>query len=97
MNLLPVAWSPIPVPAGAATLGVRPEHVLIDPASSWRATVGLIEPTGADTYVIVQSGAQALTLRVAPEVQLTTGDVVGLALPAGQAHWFDAAGVRLVV
>jgi multiple sugar transport system ATP-binding protein len=97
MNLLSAAQSPIPVPAGAVTLGVRPEHVLMDPASSWRATVGLIEPTGADTYVIVQAGAQALTLRVAPEVQLSTGDVVGLALPAGQAHWFDAAGVRLVV
>jgi multiple sugar transport system ATP-binding protein len=96
MNLLPVAQSSIPVPAGAATLGVRPEHVLLDAASPWRATVGLIEPTGADTYVIVQAGEQSLTLRVAPDVQLATGDVVGLKLQSGQAHWFDASGVRVV-
>jgi multiple sugar transport system ATP-binding protein len=95
MNMLPVAMSPIAVRQGATTLGVRPEHVLIDPSSSWRATVGLIEPTGADTYVIVQVGTQNLTLRVAPDVRLATGDTVGLSLQAGQAHWFDAQGERL--
>jgi multiple sugar transport system ATP-binding protein len=95
MNMLPVAASPIAVAAGAATLGIRPEHVLIDPASPWRATVGLIEPTGADTYVIVQAGEHTLTLRVAPNVQLASGDTVGLTLQPDQAHWFDAAGMRL--
>jgi multiple sugar transport system ATP-binding protein len=95
MNMLPVTMSPIAVRQGATTLGVRPEHVLIDPSSSWRATVGLIEPTGADTYVIVQVGTQNLTLRVAPDVRLATGDTVGLSLQAGQAHWFDVQGERL--
>jgi multiple sugar transport system ATP-binding protein len=95
MNMLPVADSPIPVYKGAATLGIRPEHVLIDPQSSWKATVGLIEPTGADTYVIVHVGKHALTLRVAPDVQLATGESIGLTVLADQAHWFDAVGVRL--
>jgi multiple sugar transport system ATP-binding protein len=99
MNMLPVAQSPIPVFAGATTLGVRPEHVLLDPNSAWRAKVGLIEPTGADTFVIVhvlaQSQELSLTLRVAPDVQLATGDSVGLTLQTEHAHWFDAAGQRL--
>ncbi len=99
MNMLPVAQSPIAVPAGATTLGVRPEHVLLDANSPWRAKVGLIEPTGADTFVIVhvlaQSQELSLTLRIAPDVQLATGDSVGLTLQTEHAHWFDAVGVRL--
>jgi multiple sugar transport system ATP-binding protein len=99
MNMLPVVLSPVPALGGAVSLGVRPEHVLIDAQSSWRATVGLIEPTGADTFVIVhlqgQASQVAMTLRVAPEVVLATGDNIGLRLAASHLHWFDAAGQRL--
>ncbi len=86
-----------PAPAHQAlTLGVRPEHLLFSDSAAWRGEVHVVEPTGADTYVVVQTAAGMVTVRTSPQVPVRPGDRVGLEVSPGQAHWFDAAsGVRL--
>jgi multiple sugar transport system ATP-binding protein len=90
---------PLDCPAHEGTevlMGLRPEHIRLDPASPWRGQVSVIEPTGADTYVTVGTDAGHLTVRVAPQTPLALGQTVGLTAAPEQVSWFDAAsGQRL--
>ena len=90
----------LPTPQVAASqtlqLGLRAEHLVFDDASDWRGQINLVEPTGADTYVVVRTEAGELAVRVAPGFAGKPGDSVGLRLQEGQASWFDkATGVRV--
>ena len=56
-----------------------------------------MEPTGADTFVVVQTAAGPVTVRVAPQTQVQVGEPIGLAVSAAHANWFDTeTGQRLV-
>ncbi len=77
-------------PGGAVILGVRPEHLLLDDASAWRGRVSVVEPTGPDTYVVVDTPQGALTLRCGAETRLQPGQAVGLTVDTSRIHWFDA-------
>jgi multiple sugar transport system ATP-binding protein len=77
-------------------LGLRPEHIRLSDAAPWRGTVNLVEPTGADTYVVVDTAAGKVTVRAAPQIQVRPGDAVGLEIQADHVTWFDqASGLRL--
>jgi len=77
-------------------LGLRPEHIRLNDAAAWRGVVNLVEPTGADTYVVVDTAAGKVTVRAAPQTQVRPGDAVGLEIQAEHVTWFDqASGVRL--
>jgi len=83
---------------GDVRLGLRPEHIHLADSASWRGQVALVEPTGADTYVVVNTEAGAVTLRTPPRVAVRVGDAVGLEFARENAHWFDAStGLRLDV
>ena len=103
MNFLPVALLPaqtggseIPMPKGTHTMGLRPEHALMDPAGPLAMMVSQVEQlgstsllhgtVGADTpFEIVRNGQTAVA----------GGDTVRLALPAQHLHYFDKDGLRL--
>jgi multiple sugar transport system ATP-binding protein len=77
-------------------LGLRPEHIRLDDAAAWRGVVNLVEPTGADTYVVIDTAAGKVTVRAAPQTQVRPGDAVGLEIQADHVTWFDqASGLRL--
>lgn len=77
-------------------LGLRPEHIRLSDAAAWRGVVNLVEPTGADTYVVVDTAAGKVTVRAAPQTQVRPGDAVGLEIQADHVTWFDkASGLRL--
>jgi multiple sugar transport system ATP-binding protein len=77
-------------------LGLRPEHIRLDDDAAWRGVVNLVEPTGADTYVVVDTAAGKVTVRAAPQTQVRPGDAVGLEIQADHVTWFDqASGLRL--
>jgi len=77
-------------------LGLRPEHIELADASSWRGEVSLVEPTGADTYVVVKTASGLVTVRTAPQVGVKPGDTVGLRVAATEVSWFNAqSGVRM--
>ncbi len=86
-----------PTHAGSTTqLGLRPEHLSFDDAAPWRGVVNLVEPTGADTFVVVDTAAGKVTVRTAPQTQVRPGDHVGLGIQAEHVTWFDqASGLRL--
>ncbi|MDZ4188418.1 MAG: ABC transporter ATP-binding protein [Hydrogenophaga sp.] len=79
-----------------ALLGLRPEHIVFNDEAPWRGEVSVVEPTGADTYVVVKTAAGDVTVRTAPQVRVNPGDRVGLDVQVAHANWFDtSSGVRL--
>lgn len=87
----------LPCPqSGPLTLGVRPEHIALHDDAPWRGEVLVVEPTGADTYVVLQTAAGKVTVRTAPQSSIEVGQQCGLHIDRRYAHWFDAAtGVRV--
>jgi multiple sugar transport system ATP-binding protein len=98
-NGFQIAFTQLPLRAprdGNVLLGVRPEHLALDDAAPLRGEVSLVEPTGADTYVVVKTGVGDMTVRVSAQSRVRAGDAVGLQVAADHVNWFDAAsGVRV--
>jgi ABC-type sugar transport system ATPase subunit len=87
-----------PLPAGPATIGIRPEDVAV--VRSDEATIAgrveIVEPIGSDTYLKVRLAAGIpMTARVRPDTAWREGDQVGLRLPIDALHLFDGDGRRL--
>ncbi|MCU0958033.1 MAG: ABC transporter ATP-binding protein [Hydrogenophaga sp.] len=90
---------PLPSPVGegvVATLGLRPEHLVIRDDAAWRGEVSVVEPTGADTFVVVRTAAGDVSVRLPPQERLRPGDRVGLAVQSGHSVWFAKdSGLRI--
>ncbi len=80
-----------PASANEVLLGVRPEHLVMNDSAPWRGKVSVVEPTGPDTYVVVDTAAGSVTLRTDAQTRVQPGDTVGLAVEPANAHWFDAS------
>jgi multiple sugar transport system ATP-binding protein len=82
---------------GAATIGVRPEHLAISTsAGEWRGKVGVAEHLGSDTFVHVQTeGLGTLNVRTDGEMAVTHGDTVFLTPDPARLHRFGADGRAL--
>ncbi|MGN6830992.1 ABC transporter ATP-binding protein [Paucibacter sp. M5-1] len=75
--------------------GLRPEHItLADQGLPGRLL--MIEPTGPETYVLVETALGKLTSRVAGHLRMQVGETVHLQWAAEAAHLFDAASERRV-
>lgn len=89
--------------AGAATIGIRPEHLQLvtDGAHHWQGEVENAEHLGADTFLHVRvdgDGAGAknvLTVRVADGKQHMPGERVALVADQAKIHRFAADGKTL--
>ncbi|MEZ5778033.1 MAG: ABC transporter ATP-binding protein [Paracoccaceae bacterium] len=83
---------------GAATIGVRPEHVDISTSEgAWKGRVGVSEHLGSDTFLHVHDTglAETLTIRTGGEVGLRHGDEVFLTPQPDKIHRFDKSGLRI--
>jgi multiple sugar transport system ATP-binding protein len=80
--------------AGAATIGVRPEHIKVSKTDgSWKGTVGVAEHLGADTFIHVNTDqAGLLTVRADGDLAVNHGDTVYLTPDATRIHKFAADG-----
>lgn len=93
------AW-PLPADAAGADglavkYGVRPEHLGIA-QDGVPARIVVVEPTGAETELVVQVGEATLTVVVHGRPGASPGDAVALVPDARQVHLYDAAtGLRL--
>jgi multiple sugar transport system ATP-binding protein len=98
-NGFEIAFTQLPMTAplaGSVLLGVRPEHLSLADDAPWRGEVSLVEPTGADTYVVVKTAAGNVTVRVSAQANVKAGDRVGLQVAMDHVSWFDAGtGVRI--
>ena len=91
-----------PLKAGAAVLGVRPEHIQLDMAASkagsdaYKATVDLVEPMGSDSLVWLKLEDTIMSARVESNQHFDVGQKVDVRFRIGLASVFDeASGDRL--
>ncbi|MGZ3182997.1 MAG: ABC transporter ATP-binding protein [Telluria sp.] len=84
MNFLPAPHG------GGLTLGIRPEHVCIDPAGGTTARVTHAEYLGDHAIVFTDAGV-ALKLPVQDNPP-APGATLRLSFPPGRTHYFDASG-----
>ncbi|SEK25547.1 multiple sugar transport system ATP-binding protein [Roseateles sp. YR242] len=78
---------------GGCLYGLRPEHIrLADDGVPGQLV--MIEPTGPETYLLVDTPLGQITSRVAGNPHLHVGDTVRLQWAAESAHLFDAANER---
>lgn len=98
-----ITWAAPGDVAGAATFGVRPEDLLVEPDAHGNGTIELVELLGPRYVVIVTVGPRRLTAVVEASVVAgwptppAPGDAVSVSVRPGRAHLFDAAtGDRIV-
>jgi len=74
--------------------GIRPEDLSLTdahaPDACLSATLSMLEPTGPETYVLLDSPIGTLTARVPGKVGLPVGAAVGLRWATAAVHLFDA-------
>ena len=82
---------------GAATLGIRPEHIEVSTDSGdWRGEVTVAEHLGSDTFLYVDvEGIGAVTARCAGEFGVDHGDRVWLTPPPERIHRFAGSGAAM--
>jgi multiple sugar transport system ATP-binding protein len=81
----------------AIAYGVRPEHLTLAPAGSGVAgEVIVVEPTGAETELVIRVGAAQVILRMHGRARVDHDEKVGLTVDPANVHVFDqATGQRL--
>ncbi len=88
----------LPLPAGASaravTYGIRPEHMVLSDTGI-AAKVVVVEPTGADTHVLLRVGSDDVTLLARDRVDLAPGQTVHLAPDLRRLHLFGADERRI--
>jgi multiple sugar transport system ATP-binding protein len=79
--------------------GIRPEHVMLASPDTLGAVAGeiiVVEPTGAETELLVQAGPAQIVLRTHGRPAVNAGDKVGLSVDPSMVHVFDKrTGARL--
>ncbi len=94
-----VRW---PVGAGAGVdgeavaLGVRPEHLglTVPGGDAVPAEIVVVEPTGAETELVLQVGDEKVLLVTHGRPVVRPGDRIGLALDPAKLHLFDRTSGR---
>jgi sn-glycerol 3-phosphate transport system ATP-binding protein len=83
-------------PEPAAKLGLRPEHIAIDPTGSIKATVETVEYFGADSIVVCKLGGNSgVAVRTAGHVRVQAGADITLGWDPARQHFFDASGFAI--
>jgi multiple sugar transport system ATP-binding protein len=81
--------------ASALTAGLRPEDVVLAPASGGApARVLVVEPMGSETIVTLERDGARIVARTAGELAFEPGQAVSFALPAERLHFFESSSGR---
>ncbi len=90
---------PLPVRTRHADIrsyGIRPEHLaLSDAGHGVAATVQLVEPTGAETMLVVKIGDRTATIVLRDRIDVRSGQTITLSMDQTKIHLFDGAGNRV--
>ncbi|WP_137155178.1 ATP-binding cassette domain-containing protein [Rhizobium sp. FKL33] len=88
-----------PPASGAATLGFRPDHLVLDGAAGSLPTVpgriSVVEPMGSEAVLWFDWEGRSLSLRLMGDVTLQPGDLLTPGLDIEKASLFGADGLRL--
>ena len=95
-GLLPLGSAPAASDARPAIYGIRPEHLVVDPANGVPAEVVVVEPTGSETQIFAHLAGQDVVAVVRERVTVRPGETIPLAPDPALVHLFDeATGRRL--
>jgi multiple sugar transport system ATP-binding protein len=97
VDLTGYAFAAPPADGQSVVLGVRPEHLRMVPPEAphnSRATLGLIEPMGANKIFWLDASGTRLALQTDPSVNPPGGGETHLAMDPAHASVFDAATER---
>lgn len=92
-----ISLSEMNIAPGHYLMGLRPEHISevdsvakeSDGYGRFTSKVEVVEPAGADTYVVVPLGSETIMARVNGEVEVEAGDSLELAINLKRIHFFD--------
>ncbi|MGD9479399.1 ABC transporter ATP-binding protein [Shinella sp. G-2] len=96
-----ISGSGLSVPANAiadttrVALGIRPEHLLLDPAGT-AATVVVVEQTGAETLLLLDMAGQKLTYLGRDRLPIRPGETIHIRPDTTRLHVFDTASGRRI-
>ena len=88
--LWPIGKHPADSNGKAAVMGIRPEHLMLDP-NGLPAEVVVVEPMGSETQVVVRCGGQDLTCIFRERISAKPGETIGITPDTSVTHLFDAA------
>ncbi|WP_119300300.1 ABC transporter ATP-binding protein [Dongia deserti] len=88
-NHLPLGNAPAASEGRRAIYGVRPEHIHLA-GDGIPAEVVVVEPTGAETQVIVKAGGDELTCVFRERITAKPGETIRIAPELKVVHLFDA-------
>jgi multiple sugar transport system ATP-binding protein len=78
---------------GAATMGIRPEHIVLGTTGIHAGVIRLAEHLGSDTFLHIDAGGLgALVARATGEFPAEIGGAVRFSFPGERIHRFDASG-----
>ena len=97
----PIAQDGLDAPIGDSIrihYGIRPCDIQLCPRGQGvEATVVVVEPTGAETELLLRVGSSTVGVVLHGRTAVTPDDIVGLRVDAGKAHLFEAgSGSRIV-
>ncbi|SDL14407.1 ABC transporter ATP-binding protein [Aliiruegeria lutimaris] len=76
-------------------VGIRPEHLMVG-EEGLQGEVAVVEPTGAETHVIIRANGRELTTIVRERREFRPGQSVRLSPQPGMVHLFDSTtGARI--
>ncbi|HMS44988.1 MAG TPA: sn-glycerol-3-phosphate import ATP-binding protein UgpC [Alphaproteobacteria bacterium] len=73
----------------SVVLGIRPEHLVLDPQGPLNLTIDLVETLGADTLVYAHLGRQRIVARLPDHHKVSLGDQMRFTIPPERANFFD--------
>jgi len=80
----------------AVAYGIRPEHLTLGSSGGVPGEIIVVEPTGAETELVIQVGEASVNLRTHGRPRVNPGDKVGLTIDPSNVHVFDkTTGQRL--
>jgi multiple sugar transport system ATP-binding protein len=92
---MPLGAAPPASDGHPVTLGIRPEHLIVD-AGGFRTEIVVVEPTGSETHIVARFGAQSLVGVFRERIEGRPGDTLNLTAPSKNMYFFDAqSGDRL--
>jgi multiple sugar transport system ATP-binding protein len=94
-TIWPIGTAPAASAGKRAVMGIRPEHIQLDP-NGVKATVHVIEPTGSETQVVADVGGQNLTCVFRERISAKPGETIMISPEKTVTHLFDeGSGKRL--
>src|SRR3954463_12146588 len=92
----PIATKPAASDGKPVIYGIRPEHFLLSPAGV-PVEVGVVEPTGSETQVVVKGGGQEMICVFRDRISAKPGETIHVLPDPKLGHLFDQeSGRRLV-